>query len=330
MLLFILQRCNSIIYRQTTVQKPLLLSSINSYLPELVDFIDVVNLSTYLIAEGLLTYEERDIILSLKRKHLQVPELLQVLMTKGTNWYERFRAALIRASSGNDVHLGHKELLEILPINFETSSTDEHHHQQLSPGLSESFVSPPYKNIQSSPRHIPNGMSYSHQLWYCRSGCLCDMPASPTTMACDFRAQIASSCSNSSAAGYVAYDEKVLHGDSSPTDISDMQSLCKSNNWSTAFSRQCSVLLTTVRDVQSSLADMSIERSNLQQENEMLKEENKKLKEQMEQLRRKPVSNDTLIKQRKVKARKTTEASPGSTFKYFITQQVMHTAEVRD
>ena len=88
-------------------------------MPALVDFIDIVNICTYLLAEELLTFEERNEILELKKKHLQVPQLFYILTKKGSDWYMRFRKALITSVSCNDVHLGHKDLLSILPLAIE-------------------------------------------------------------------------------------------------------------------------------------------------------------------------------------------------------------------
>ena len=85
------------------------------HLPQLVAFLDLVNLSTYLLAEELITHEEWKAIQALESRHLRVQELFYVLKTKGTGWFEKFRRALEQASSGTDVHLGHKELLRILP-----------------------------------------------------------------------------------------------------------------------------------------------------------------------------------------------------------------------
>lgn len=333
------------VFRQSATQE--LQSSINKFLPQLVDFMDVVNLSTYLVAEDLLTYEERDTILSLKRKHLQVPELLQVLMTKGTNWYERFRAALTRASSANDVHLGHKELLEILPVNLTASSMersnghDEEHPQHTGIQL---VVSPSYNtdgSMQSLPAYMRNRLTFCHQMWYQRSSCLCCMPSSPPAMASDFSTPIATSSTNSGAAEYIACRESVHHGDDllhnplSPTGLCGTQSPCKSiaNNWSSTFSKQCSVLLSTAKDVESSLIDISIEKSNLLRENEILKEENEKLKKQVEKLE-KSISNDKKhdISEEKMTKGKATNGScmdsSVTTTEFLIAQQVLHSAEV--
>lgn len=90
-------------------------------MPALVDFIDIVNICTYLLSVELLTFEERNEILELKRKHLQVPQLFYILTKKGSDWYMRFRKALITSVSCNDVHLGHKDLLTILPPTIEHS-----------------------------------------------------------------------------------------------------------------------------------------------------------------------------------------------------------------
>ena len=124
--------------------------NINIYLPELVEYLDVVNLATYLLAVDLITHEERKAILGLETKHRQVPELMRLLQTKGGDWYARFRLALYKATGGSDVHLGHKNLVEdILPESLEehpksckydsqqeTSELDE--LVQLAPSASES------------------------------------------------------------------------------------------------------------------------------------------------------------------------------------------------
>ena len=96
------------------------LVNINTYLPQLVEYLDVVNLATYLLAVDLITHEERRAVLGLETKHHQVPELMRLLQTKGGDWYARFRDALTRASLGSSVHLGHKNLVEdILPESLE-------------------------------------------------------------------------------------------------------------------------------------------------------------------------------------------------------------------
>lgn len=97
-------------------------SHINRFLPALVDLLDVVNISTYLLAEALLTFDERNEVLQLKKKHLQVPQLFYILTGKGSDWYSKFRRALISSVSHNDVHLGHKDLLTILPHSIEVTS----------------------------------------------------------------------------------------------------------------------------------------------------------------------------------------------------------------
>lgn len=329
----------------TVLPKPQrLFSSINTYLPEMVDFMDVLNLSTYLVAEDLLTYEERDTILSLRRKHLQVPELLQVLMTKGANWYERFRVALTRASSGNDVHLGHKELLEILPASIATNNTEKQcdHHENVIARRADlevapSGCSPPYHTpsefcFKPCVAPIPSSWMYSHQqMWYQRSGCLCSTPPSPSALNCDIRAQIASSCSNASAAEYTAYGEGALHHHPERF-FSDTQSPGKPNEWSAAFSKQCWGLLTTVKDVESSLVDMSIDRANLLHENRMLREENEKLKAQIELLEESiSKEKEGNVQQQKDALRKlanTTVVSTETAVEYLVTQQMLQSAKV--
>ena len=97
--------------------------SLNRYLPQLVNYTDVTSLLTYLIAEDMLTYEERVDILGLARKHRQIPELLCILMSKGAHWYLSFRRALQRACTGSDVHSGHQELLRILPERLSDDET---------------------------------------------------------------------------------------------------------------------------------------------------------------------------------------------------------------
>lgn len=85
-------------------------------MPALVDYINVANICTYLLAEELLTFDERHEILELIGKHRQVPYLFEILTTKGRDWYTRFWRALNKSVSWNaDVHLGHKDLLEMLP-----------------------------------------------------------------------------------------------------------------------------------------------------------------------------------------------------------------------
>ncbi len=85
-------------------------------MPALVDYMNVVNICTYLLAEELLTFDERSEILQLQGKHRQVPYLFEILSTKGKDWYCRFWRALKNSVSWNaDIHLGHKDLLEMLP-----------------------------------------------------------------------------------------------------------------------------------------------------------------------------------------------------------------------
>ncbi len=85
-------------------------------MPALVDYMNVANICTYLLAEELLTFDERNEILELQGKHRQVPYLFEVLSTKGKDWYCRFWRALKNSVSWNaDIHLGHMDLLEMLP-----------------------------------------------------------------------------------------------------------------------------------------------------------------------------------------------------------------------
>jgi len=85
------------------------------FMPALVSYINVIDICTYLLAEELLTFDERSEILDLKGKHRQVPHLFEILTTKGWNWYSRFWQALKNSVSWSDVHIGHRDLLEILP-----------------------------------------------------------------------------------------------------------------------------------------------------------------------------------------------------------------------
>lgn len=96
-------------------------------MPALVDYINVANICTYLLAEELLTFDERQKILELTGKHHQVPHLFEILTTKGSDWYTRFWRALKNSVSWNaDIHLGHKDLLEMLPSASEEALTLDH------------------------------------------------------------------------------------------------------------------------------------------------------------------------------------------------------------
>ncbi len=94
---------------------PLQLQSINAFLPQIIQYMDIPSFTVYLLAESLITHDERELVLSRGRRDCQVPELLRLLKTKGAGWYERFRSALEKAASGPDPHLGHQHLLEVLP-----------------------------------------------------------------------------------------------------------------------------------------------------------------------------------------------------------------------
>lgn len=129
------------------------------HLPQLVAFLDLVNLSTYLLAEELITHEEWKAIQSLESRHLRVQELFYVLKTKGTGWFEKFRRALEQACSGTDVHLGHKELLRILPKtlprNDEEASAETRNTAH--------GVDVELKIVLEKLRSIQNHVLYAHQ-----------------------------------------------------------------------------------------------------------------------------------------------------------------------
>ena len=118
------------------------ISSINTYLPQLVEYLDVVNLATYLLTEELITHDERRELLELRTKHHQIPELMRLLQTKGSDWYTRFRSALTMATQGSDMHLGHKNLVEdILPESLETRPQPRESASQQEISLERELVS---------------------------------------------------------------------------------------------------------------------------------------------------------------------------------------------
>lgn len=115
--------------------------TINAFLPQLIQYVDVPSLTVYLLAENLLTHEERELVLAKERRDCQVPELLRILRTKGASWYDRFQSALKKAASGPDVHLGHQHLLSILPVTMENEDWE---CLRASPTLAPPPASPGY------------------------------------------------------------------------------------------------------------------------------------------------------------------------------------------
>ncbi len=93
--------------------------SVNTFLPQLIQYLDMPSFTVYLLAEDLLSYEERELVLARPRRDCQAPELLRLLQTKGAGWYERFLCALQKSASGPEAHLGHQHLLEVLPTATE-------------------------------------------------------------------------------------------------------------------------------------------------------------------------------------------------------------------
>ncbi len=124
-------------------------------MPALVDYMNVVNICTYLLAEELLTFDERSEILELQGKHRQVPYLFEILSTKGKDWYCRFWRALKNSVSWNaDIHLGHKDLLEMLPnaSDEKTSMELEENGQHELFTLNNEMEEPPTENYENETK----------------------------------------------------------------------------------------------------------------------------------------------------------------------------------
>ena len=85
------------------------------YLPELIQFIDFSNLSPFLLSEGLLTFPDLERLKRCGSREEQISLLVSVLQTKGKSMYQLFRRALERSTNEECSHLGHVDLLEILP-----------------------------------------------------------------------------------------------------------------------------------------------------------------------------------------------------------------------
>ena len=91
--------------------------SLRSYLPQILKYLDFDNLSPYLLCECLLTSCDLEKLRKCESKEELVMLLIAILQTKGDNMYRLFRRAMERSVAVDDCscHLGHVELLKILP-----------------------------------------------------------------------------------------------------------------------------------------------------------------------------------------------------------------------
>lgn len=93
------------------------MENLSRCLPEINKYLDFDNLSPYLISEKCLTWRDLEALKKYKKKEERSTLLMEVLQTKGDEVYMRFRRAIERSVEvdDGDCHLGHVDLLKILP-----------------------------------------------------------------------------------------------------------------------------------------------------------------------------------------------------------------------
>ena len=116
------------------------------YLPELIQFVNFSNLSPFLLSEGLLTFPDLERLKKCGSREEQISLLVSILQTKGKSMYQLFRRALERSTNEEWSHLGHVDLLEILPRISKGDSIDV---------LTSSLASANLDTIKCSPRRKP-------------------------------------------------------------------------------------------------------------------------------------------------------------------------------
>ena len=93
-------------------------SILHTYRAELIQYLNVANLKPHLLSVNLLTYDQYQ-QLSITESQLtdqaQAEKLLDMIVRKGPKHEELFMKGLEKSTeAGEDVHLGHVDLLEIL------------------------------------------------------------------------------------------------------------------------------------------------------------------------------------------------------------------------
>ena len=93
-------------------------SILHTYRAELIQYLNVANLKPHLLSVNLLTYDQYQ-QLSINESQLtdqaQAEKLLDMIVRKGPKHEELFMKGLEKSTeAGEDVHLGHVDLLEIL------------------------------------------------------------------------------------------------------------------------------------------------------------------------------------------------------------------------
>lgn len=93
-------------------------SILHTYRAELIQYLNVANLKPHLLSVNLLTYDQYQ-QLSITESQLtdqaQAEKLLDMIVRKGPKHEELFIKGLEKSTeAGEDVHLGHVDLLEIL------------------------------------------------------------------------------------------------------------------------------------------------------------------------------------------------------------------------
>lgn len=98
--------------------------TLRPHLPDLVQLLDVNLLSPYLVAEDLQTPEELLNLHASNTRESRVLALVDSLEKRGPRAYQRFRRALEKSTTNGDTHLGHEDLLRILPEDELLRSSD--------------------------------------------------------------------------------------------------------------------------------------------------------------------------------------------------------------
>ena len=93
-------------------------SILHTYRAELIQYLNVANLKPHLLSVNLLTYDQYQ-QLSINETQLtdqaQAEKLLDMIVRKGPKHEELFMKGLEKSTeAGEDVHLGHVDLLKIL------------------------------------------------------------------------------------------------------------------------------------------------------------------------------------------------------------------------
>lgn len=119
--------------------------SLQQFFPELLKYLDFTTIYPYLVSEGLLTLQELETLNKCSsERDTQTRLLVSTLVSKGRGSYSLFLKALERSVDSDvlSLHLGHLELLQILPKSCKTKPTNtQWQSSSLNAGITASLCS---------------------------------------------------------------------------------------------------------------------------------------------------------------------------------------------